>query len=78
MSERWVVRCPKCGHEFSFAEIDSSTLEHGYAYGIIPKPPGDKRKCPECTTETQFEMHNMFYREGFSGKPQSSLKKFFA
>ena len=72
-----MVRCPKCGHEFSFAEIDSTTQQSN-AYGIIPKPPGDKRKCPECSVETQYEMHNMFYREGFKEKSQSSMKKFFA
>jgi endogenous inhibitor of DNA gyrase (YacG/DUF329 family) len=63
MSERWVVRCPGCGHEFSFAEIDSTVSAHSDPYGIIPKPSGDERKCPECAVETQYEMHNMIYRQ---------------
>ena len=64
---RWVVRCPNCGHTFTHTQIEAAVLDEAYRdpFRIIPKPTmpqeGDKRSCPQCNTESQFQTHHLLY-----------------
>jgi endogenous inhibitor of DNA gyrase (YacG/DUF329 family) len=70
---KWVVRCPNCGDTFTHTQIDAAVVDEGFRdpFHIILKPTmppdGDKRTCPRCNTESQFQSHNLLYCEDSSG-----------
>jgi hypothetical protein len=67
---RWVVRCPKCNHEFTHTEIDKAMLEqvNHDPFGVLPRPSEQKRTCPNCNTESFFSQTQLFYRADALGK----------
>jgi hypothetical protein len=66
---RWVVNCPNCSGEFTHTEIDSTMLEQARRdpFGLVPKPSGEKRTCPNCNTESAFNQTDLLYRQDARG-----------
>jgi hypothetical protein len=60
----WVVICPNCRRLFPYAEIDQTTIQEANLdpYRILPRPPGEDRRCPHCNTESPFATTDLFYR----------------
>jgi endogenous inhibitor of DNA gyrase (YacG/DUF329 family) len=63
---RWVVTCPECGHTFTHTKIDRVMMDDAShdPFGIVPRPKRvEKRTCPKCQTESEFNPFRLFYRE---------------
>ncbi len=69
---RWMLKCPKCNHNFTHTKIERAIIEEASRdpFGIVPKPPfvqdGEKHTCPGCKDESVFQRHHLFYREDTS------------
>jgi hypothetical protein len=66
---KWVVKCPECSSMFPFLAIEPELVERALLdpFRIVPKPElsadGLRLICPECTKESVFHRHQLFYRE---------------
>jgi ribosomal protein S27AE len=69
---RWMLKCPKCSHNFIHTRIESAVIEAARRdpYGILPRlsfaQNGEKQTCPNCNEESVFQRHQLFYREDTS------------
>jgi uncharacterized C2H2 Zn-finger protein len=69
---RWMLKCPKCSHNFTHTKIALAVIEeaHRDPFGILPRPAfskdGENHTCPSCETESVFQRQQLFYREDTS------------
>jgi hypothetical protein len=65
----WMLRCPKCTHEFVYAAVGAAALLecHRDPFGVVCKPDfdaeGETRECPGCKKESLFPLRNLHYFE---------------
>jgi Txe/YoeB family toxin of Txe-Axe toxin-antitoxin module len=64
---KWMLKCPDCSSAFPYTTIESELVEqaHRDPFRILPKPElapdGQRLACPECTSESVFHRHQLFY-----------------
>jgi DNA-directed RNA polymerase subunit RPC12/RpoP len=66
---RWMLKCPKCSHDFTHTKIELSVIEEAWRdpFQILRKPmitqAGETQTCPECKSKSVFQRHQLFYHE---------------
>ena len=69
---RWMLKCPKCSHDFTYTKIELSVIEEAWRdpFRVLPKPTfatgGENHICPGCKIESVFQRQQLFYREDTS------------